>query len=424
MLAKIGVKTQEDLISYLPAEVRFDGKLQIDDGKSEFEIVDYFKAVAAQNANGYPSFLGAGVYNHYRPVLVDTVVSRGEFLTSYTPYQAEISQGTLTSIFEFQTMICQLTGMDVANASMYDGSSAVPEAAMMAVRVTRRDRVLIARTVHPEYREVLATYTKHQGIPVDEIAYAKNGRLDLDDLKKKLTDEVAAVIVQTPNFFGLLEQVKEIAALVQSKGALLVVVFTEAVALGLIEPPRDADIVVGELQSFAISPSYGGPYAGIIATHEKYIRQIPGRLVGETVDADGKRAYCLTLATREQHIRREKATSNICTNQALLALMATVFMTVYGKQGLRELAEQNLAKAHYLAGKLSLVFDAPFFNEFVVRTNGRTPDQINSELLEKKIVGGLPLGRFYPELKDSMLLCATEMSRRQDMDTVAAGFRA
>ena len=424
MLAKIGVKSQEYLVSYLPADVRFNGKLQIDDGKSEFEIVDYFKAAAAQNANGYPSFLGAGVYNHYRPVLVDTVVSRGEFLTSYTPYQAEISQGTLTSIFEFQTMICQLTGMDVANASMYDGSSAVPEAAMMAVRVTRRDRVLIARTVHPEYREVLATYTRHQGIPVEEIAYAKNGRLDLDDLQKKLTDEVAAVVVQTPNFFGLLEQVKEIAAFVQSKGALLVVVFTEAVALGLIEPPREADIVVGELQSFAISPSYGGPYAGIIATHEKYIRQIPGRLVGETVDADGKRAYCLTLATREQHIRREKATSNICTNQALLALMATVFMTIYGKQGLRELAEQNLAKAHYLAEKLPLVFDAPFFNEFVVRTNDRTPEQINGELLEKKIVGGLPLGRFYPELKDSMLLCATEMSRRQDMDTVAAGFRA
>jgi len=424
MLAKIGAASQEDLVSYLPADVRFSGTLQIDDGKSEFEIVDYFKAAASRNANGYASFLGAGVYNHYRPVLVDTVVSRGEFLTSYTPYQAEISQGTLTSIFEFQTMVCQLTGMDVANASMYDGSSAVPEAAMMAVRVTRRDRVLIARTVHPEYREVLATYTRHQGIPVEEIAYAKNGRVDLEDLKKKLTDEVAAVIVQTPNFFGLLEQVKEIAALVQSKGALLVVVFTEAVALGLIEPPREADIVVGELQSFAISPSYGGPYAGIIATREKYIRQIPGRLVGETVDADGKRAYCLTLATREQHIRREKATSNICTNQALLALMATVFMTVYGKQGLRDLAEQNLAKAHYLAGKLALMFDAPFFNEFVVRTNGRTPEQINSELLEKKIVGGLPLGRFYPELKDAMLLCATEMSRRQDMETVAAGFRA
>ena len=422
MLDAIGAKIEEDLIAYLPADIRFDRRLNIQNGKSEFEIVDYFKQRAAQNANGYASFLGAGVYNHYRPVVVDAVVSRGEFLTSYTPYQAEISQGTLTSIFEFQTMVCQLTGMEVANASMYDGSSAVPEGAMMAVRVTRRDKILIARTVHPEYREVLRTYTKHQGIPVEEIAYAKNGRLDLDDLRKKLDDTVAGVIIQTPSFFGLLEQVGEISKIVKSKGALLVVVFTEAVALGLIEPPKEADIVVGELQSFAISPSYGGPYAGIIATHEKYIRQIPGRLVGETTDMDGRRAFCLTLATREQHIRREKATSNICTNQALLALMATVFMALYGKQGLRELAEQNLAKAHYLAGKLPLEFEGPFFNEFIARSNGKSPEQINSELLGQNIIGGLPLGRFYPELKHSMLLCATEMNKRADMDAVAGAF--
>ena len=220
----------------------------------------------------------------------------------------------------------------------------------------------------------------------------------------------------------MLEQIRELSPIVKSKGALLVVVFTEAVSLGIIEPPREADIVVGELQSFAISPSYGGPYAGIIATREKYIRQIPGRLVGETTDANGARAFCLTLATREQHIRREKATSNICTNQALLALMATVFMTVYGKQGLRELADQNLAKAHYLAARLPLQFDGPFFNEFVLRTNGKSPEQINEELLEEKIIGGLPLGRFYPELKNCMLLCATEMSKRRDMDTVAATF--
>jgi len=422
MLSAIGLRSEEDLVSYLPADVLNDRPLAIEDGKSEYEIVDYFKQAATHNANGYASFLGAGVYNHYRPVLVDAVVSRGEFLTSYTPYQAEISQGTLTSIFEFQTMVCQLTGMEVANASMYDGSSAVPEAAMMAVRVTHRDKVLIARTVHPEYREVLRTYTTHQGIPVEELAYSKNGRLDLDDLRKKLSGDVAAVIVQTPNFFGLLEQLGEIRSLVAAKGALLVVVFTEAVALGLIEPPREADIVVGELQSFAISPSYGGPYAGIIATHEKFIRQMPGRLVGETTDADGHRAFCLTLATREQHIRREKATSNICTNQALLALMATVFMTVYGKEGLRELAEQNLAKAHYLAAKLPLQFNGPFFNEFVARTNGKSPERINSELLPRKIIGGLPLGRFYPELKNCVLLCATEMNKRQDMDALAEAF--
>ncbi|HEY7212940.1 MAG TPA: aminomethyl-transferring glycine dehydrogenase subunit GcvPA [Bryobacteraceae bacterium] len=424
MLDAIGLKTEEDLISYLPADVRFDRRLAIENGKSEFEIIEYFRSLAARNANGYASFLGAGVYHHYRPVLVDTIVSRGEFLTSYTPYQAEISQGTLTSIFEFQTMICQLTGMDVANASMYDGSSAVPEAAMMAVRVTRRDKVLVARTVHPEYREVLHTYTQHQGIPVEEFGYQKNGTVDLDELTRKLDESVAAVIVQSPNFFGLLEQIEELSSAVSRRGALLVVVFTEAVSLGIVRPPKEADIVVGELQSFAISPSYGGPYAGIIAAREKYIRQLPGRLVGETTDAAGNRAFCLTLATREQHIRREKATSNICTNQALLALMATVFMSVYGKQGLRELALQNLSKAHYLASKLDLRFDAPFFNEFVVRTDGRSPQQINSKLLGKNIIGGLPLERFYPELKDSMLLCATEMSRREDMDTIATAFSA
>lgn len=422
MLAAIGLKSEQDLIAYLPPDVRFDKPLALDDGKSEYEIIDYFKSRAAKNGVGFTSFLGAGVYSHYRPVVVDTIVSRGEFLTSYTPYQAEISQGTLASIFEFQTMVCQLTGMEVANASMYDGSSAVPEAAMMAVRITRRDKILISRTVHPEYREVLRTYTRHQGIPVNEFGYAKNGRLDVDDLKGKLEDDVAAVIIQTPNFFGVLEQVGEISRVAAAKGALLVVVVTEAVALGLIEPPRDADIVVAELQSFAISPSYGGPYAGIIATREKHIRQIPGRLVGETIDADGHRAFCLTLATREQHIRREKATSNICTNQALLALMATVFMSLYGREGLRELAEQNLAKANYLAGKLSLPFEAPFFNEFVADAGGKTSAEINAALLEQKIIGGLPLDRFYPELTNCMLLCATEMSKREDMDRVAAAF--
>jgi glycine dehydrogenase subunit 1 len=422
MLSALGLSNVEQLISHLPADVRFNGRLAIENGKSEYEIVEYFKARASETAEGYASFLGAGVYNHFRPVLCDVVVSRGEFLTSYTPYQAEISQGTLTTIFEFQTMVCQLTGMDVANASMYDGSSAVPEAAMMAARVTGRDRVLTSRTVHPEYREVLTTYLKHAGMPVAEFGYNERGLVDIDDLKRQLDETVAAVIIQTPNFFGIVEQVSEIAALAHAKGALLVVAFTEAVALGLMEPPRDADIVVGELQSFAISPSYGGPYAGIIASKGKFIRQLPGRLVGETVDANGKRAFCLTLATREQHIRREKATSNICTNQALIALMATVFMTVYGKEGMRELAEQNLSKAHYLAGKLPLKFEGPFFNEFVATTNGKSLEVINSKLLSQKIIGGLPLDRFYPELAGCALLCATEMNKRTDMDQVAAAW--
>jgi len=423
MLSVIGVDSLEDLFSNLPVEVRLNRQLAIDPGKSEYEIVDYFSARGDESANGYASFLGAGVYHHYRPVLVDTVVSRGEFLTSYTPYQAEIAQGTLTTIFEFQTMICQLTGMEVANASMYDGSTAVPEAAMMAMRVTGRDKILTARTVHPEYREVLRTYAQHQGMPVTAVEYVREtGSIDTADLEKKIDDQTAAVIIQSPNFFGIVEDVKRAAEIAHRHGALLVFIFTEAVSLGLLEPPRDADIVAGELQSFAISPVYGGPFAGIIATKEKFMRQIPGRIVGETKDTRGNRAFCLTLATREQHIRREKATSNICTNQALIALMATVFMTVYGKAGLRELAEQNLAKAHYLAGRLKPHFSGPFFNEFVASTNGRAPDQINDALLKKKIIGGLPLGRFYPELKNTMLLCATEMSRRASMDTIAEAF--
>ncbi|MDP8981052.1 MAG: aminomethyl-transferring glycine dehydrogenase subunit GcvPA [Acidobacteriota bacterium] len=420
MLSTIGAGSLEDLFSYLPPEVRLQRPLALDPGKSEYEIIDYFRARAGENANGYTSFLGAGVYNHYRPVLVDTVVSRGEFLTSYTPYQAEISQGTLITIFEFQTMICQLTGMDVANASMYDGSSAVPEAAMMAMRLTNRDRIVIARGVHPEYREVLTTYAQHQGMPVVEFGYDRDtGTVDLDDLESKMDRDTAAVIIQSPNFFGVVENTRRAAEIAHKHGALLVFVFTEAVSLGLLEPPRDADIVAGELQSFAISPSYGGPYAGVIAAKEKFIRQMPGRIVGETKDSHGNRAFCLTLATREQHIRREKATSNICTNQALIALMGTVFMTIYGKQGLRELAEQNLSKAHYLASKLPRRFSGPFFNEFVAATNGAGPDEINQKLLHKKIIGGLPLGRFYPELEHAMLWCATEMTGRAQMDAVA-----
>jgi glycine dehydrogenase subunit 1 len=419
MLAVCGLASLDDLYKHLPDDAKLNRPLQLAPGKSEYEITDYFKARAAENANGYASFLGAGVYSHYRPVMCDVVVSRGEFLTSYTPYQAEIAQGTLTTIFEFQSMICQLTGMEVANASMYDGSTAVPEAAMMALRITGKHRFLVARSVHPEYREVLDTSAKNSQLDVETFGYdAETGLIDLADLEAKLDDRTACVIVQSPNFFGAIENLKAAAEIAHKKGALLVDVFTEAVALGLVKPPVEADIVVGELQSFAISPSYGGPFAGIIATREKYIRQIPGRLVGETKDAAGNRAFCLTLSTREQHIRREKATSNICTNQALIALMATVFMSVYGKEGLRELAEQNLAKAHYLASGLNLRFRSPFFNEFVVKTNGKGPDAINAALLEKKIIGGLPLGRFYPELSDCVLLCATEMSKRADMDAV------
>ena len=418
MLDTLGAASLEDLYAHLPQEVLLGRLLDIAPGKSEYEIVDYFNELGARNAANYASFLGAGVYRHYRPVLCDVVVSRGEFLTSYTPYQAEIAQGTLTTIFEFQTMVCQLTGMEVANASMYDGSTAVPEAALMAMRITGRDRIVVSRAVHPEYRDVLMTSARNQHMPVHEFGFDPGtGASDLESLERAIDDKTAAVIVQTPNFFGSLENVKAASELAHRHGALLVVVFSEAVSLGLLEPPRDADIVCGELQSFAISPSYGGPYAGVIATKEKFIRQIPGRLVGQTKDSRGNRAFCLTLATREQHIRREKATSNICTNQALIALMATVFMTVYGKEGLRELAQQNLSKAHYLGAKVTRSFTAPYFNEFVAKPK-RSAGRVNDELLAHGIIGGLDLGRFYPELSGHLLLCATEMSKRADMDFV------
>lgn len=420
MLAACGIASPEELFSQLPEAARLNRPLNLAPGISEYEIVDYFKGLSAKTAVGYASFLGAGVYNHFRPVVVDTVVSRGEFLTSYTPYQSEISQGTLVTIFEFQTMVCQLTGMDVANASMYDASTAVPEAAMMAVRITGRQKILVAKTVHPEYREVQKTYAKNMGLPISEFGYdAGTGEIDLADLEAKIDKQTACVVIQSPNFFGIIENVKKAAELAHANGALLVVAFSEAAALGIIEPPREADIVVGELQSFAISPSYGGPFAGIIASKEKFIRQLPGRLVGQTTDSHGNRAFCLTLATREQHIRREKATSNICTNQALIALMATVFMELYGKAGLRELATQNLAKAHYLGSRVKPHFSGAYFNEFVVPMGSAKPEAVNETLLEKKIIGGLPLAHYYPELGNAMLVCATETTKRADMDVFA-----
>jgi glycine dehydrogenase subunit 1 len=407
MLDSIGVARLDDLFAHIPADNRVRRPLDIPDGLSEFEVIRYFQERAQENAAGYVSFLGAGVYHHFRPVVIDALISRSEFYTAYTPYQAEISQGTLQSIFEFQTLIAELTGMDVANASVYDGSTAVPESVMMAVRVTGRSRVLIGRSVHPEYRQVLATYTRHQGLRLEEVAYDREtGKL----APFSAGQDVAAVVVQSPNFLGIVEDLEAAAEAAHAAGALLIVVVSEAVSLGLLKPPAMADIVALETQSLGIPPSYGGPYAGVIAAREKYVRQMPGRLVGQTVDSQGRRGFCLTLATREQHIRREKATSNICTNQALFALMATVFMSVYGKEGLRELARQNLAKAHYAAARLKLVFSGPFFNEFVVR--GRR----TKRLLEKKIFGGLNLRKFYPELGEALLVCVTEVHTREQID--------
>jgi glycine dehydrogenase subunit 1 len=427
MLREIGASSIDDLFAIIPEEYRLKRDLDIPRQMGESEIVDHFKAAAAKNANGYASFLGAGVYRHYRPVIIDTIVQRGEFLTSYTPYQAEITQGTLQAIFEFQTMICELTGMDIANASMYDGSTACPEAVMMAMRVTGRDGVVVARTVHPEYREVMHTYAQHRevssGVVAVEVVYGDDGRVDLAALEAAVTDETACVLVQSPNFFGVIEDVAAIAAIAQKKGALLVVAIAEAVSLGIVRPPVEADIVILEAQSFGVAPSFGGPFCGVIAAKEKYVRQMPGRLVGQTTDKQGRRGFVLTLSTREQHIRREKATSNICTNQALVALMATVFMTVYGKEGIRELALQNLAKADYAAKTMgaqgTLLFGrSPRFNEFVLQSE-EAPEVLNARLLEQKIIGGVALKKWYPELGNATLWCATELTSKAQIDRAA-----
>jgi len=423
MLAEIGVASIDELFSVIPAEDRFNRDLAVPRAHAESEIIDYFKAAGAKNATDYASFLGAGAYRHYRPVIIDSLVQRGEFLTSYTPYQAEITQGTLQAIFEFQTMIAELTGMDVANASMYDGSTGAAEAVMMAVRVTGRHKSVVAATVHPEYREVLATYTRNQGLPQALVSYNREtGRIDLAALDAAVTEETAAVLVQSPNFFGVIEDIPAIAEIVHKKGALLIVSIAEAVSLGIVRPPVEADIVSLEAQSFGVALSYGGPFCGVIATKEKYVRQMPGRLVGQTVDSNGNRGFVLTLSTREQHIRREKATSNICTNQALVALMATIFLSVYGKEGIRELAEHNLAKAAYAASTLSsvpgakLLFNgAPRFHEFVLQTE-EAPAQWSQRLLDNKIVGGIDLSRWYPELHNSTLWCATEVVTRAIID--------
>ena len=423
ILKAIGARSIDDLFAQIPAEYRLNRDLKVPRQMAESEIVDWFRERCRENGDGYTSFLGAGAYFHYRPVIIDSLISRGEFLTAYTPYQAEISQGTLQSIFEFQTMISELTGMEVANASMYDGSTASTEAVMMAIRLTGRRSVVVARSVHPEYREVLATYAKHQDHPVTAIGFGESGRIDLKELEKSVTQETACVLIQSPNFFGTIEDVNAVAEIAHKHGAMLVVAIAEAVSLGIIEPPRHADVVAMEAQSFGVPLGFGGPYCGVIATREKYVRQMPGRLVGQTTDRNGKRGFVLTLATREQHILREKATSNICTNQALVALMANIFMTIYGKVGLKELAKQNLAKAAYAAQQVGkrgkvLFSTGPRFNEFVLETS-EDPQSLNRKLLEQKIVGGLPLKKFYPELGNSALWCCTELTTRAAIDEAA-----
>ena len=428
MLDSIGVASVDELFESIPEKFRLRDPLPLPGPLSETEIIQYFQARAAENARGYSSFLGAGVYHHVRSVVTDALIQRGEFLTSYTPYQAEISQGTLTAIFEFQTLMCQLTGQEVANASMYDGSTALTEAVLMAERLTGKHRVLVARSVHPEYRQVVETYAKNLGLEIEEIGYTRSGQLDTSALSSAKLADAAAVVVQSPNFFGVLEEIPALAEAAHAGDALLITTIAEAVSLGIVRPPAEADIVAMEGQSFGIAPSYGGPYVGVIATREKFVRQMPGRLAGQTTDAAGRRGFVLTLATREQHIRREKATSNICTNEALYALAATIHLSLIGKEGLREMALQNLAKARFASAELEKIpgvrraLLGRVFNEFVLEFP-RSVKLINAALLREKIVGPLPLGTHYPELTKRGLVCVTETMPRAEIERLAAAIK-
>lgn len=427
ILARIEVKSIEELFEDIPESVRRQAQLNIRGGFSEQELVKHVKTLASQNSTveEYSSFLGAGAYEHYVPSFVDQLLLRSEFYTAYTPYQPEISQGTLQAIYEYQTLVCELTGMDVANASMYDGASALAEAALMSCDATRRRKVLVPQTIHPEYREVLHTYLLPRGVEIVEIPY-QDGMVDLKALEKECTDEVAGVLLQSPNFFGSIEKAEGICQLAHSKGALLVM-SVNPVSLGILKSPGElgADIVVGEGQPFGNPLNYGGPYLGFLACRDKFVRRLPGRVVGATKDKNGKKGYVLTLQAREQHIRREKATSNICSNEALCALAFTIHLTGLGKKGLRKMANLNLQKAHYAAQEIakipgmSLAFSAPFFHEFVIRTE-ISPAKINAELLKHKIIGGLDLSRFYPELDHHLLFCVTETKSKEEIDRLVA----
>lgn len=428
MLEASGCESISDLFTQIPAHLRLDGPLRLPGPLAEAEILDFFREAARESSRDYASFLGAGAYRHYRPVVIDAMLSRGEFLTAYTPYQPELSQGILQALFEFQTLIAQLTGMEVANASLYDGSTAASEAVLMAMRLTRRNRVILARALHPHYREVVHTYTRNLGTRIAEAPYQRtgptSGTADLERLEAEIGSDVAAVVIQSPNFFGAVEPFDEIARIAHQMGALLIVAVPEPLSLALLKPPQNADIVCGEAQSFGIPLAFGGPYAGFLATKEQFVRQMPGRLVGRTQDKRGRPGFVLTLVTREQFIRREKATSNICTSQSLCAIAATIYLCLLGKTGLRELARHNLAKARYTAERLTtaggaeLLFNAPYFNEFVVKAP-KNAAELLEHLQAEKIIGGLELGRTYPELEDHLLVCATECVSRQAIDHMA-----
>jgi glycine cleavage system P protein (glycine dehydrogenase) subunit 1 len=430
MLHQIGLRSAEELFDSIPKELRLSRNLNTPAALSEIELLAGFEKLAERNpAARRTSFLGAGAYQHYIPTIVDHIISRSEFFTAYTPYQPEISQGTLQAIFEFQTLVCQLTGMEVANASMYDGSTALAEAVLMAERVTKRSKVVACGAIHPEYLEVINTYVQHAGIElVHADADSKTGQTP-GDFAELLDDQTAALVVQSPNFFGCIEDVAALAEKAHAVGALMVVAVTEAISLGLLKSPGacGADIVVAEGQSFGVPLSFGGPYVGLFATREKYARQIPGRLVGEAYDKQGRRGFVLTLATREQHIRREKATSNICTNEGLIALAATVYLETMGRRGLQEVAAHCAQKTAYAAKRIkelegfSIPYTGPRFNEFVVTGPGNAKELLSRLASERNITGGLALSRYFKDRPNDFLVCVTELNSRADIDALVEG---
>jgi len=425
MLEKIGVNSIEELFRDIPQHLFLKEKLKVNDPLSESELVKLVSDLSKKNVNAteYDYFLGAGIYNHYIPAAVPHLAFRSEFYTAYTPYQPEISQGNLQIIYEWQSFISELTGEDLANASVYDGATATADSMIMSKLITKRKEVLIAKSLNPEYKKVVETYAISNEMKVTEIGH-ENGRIKLNELKEKLNENVCSVIVQNPNFFGTIEELKPIIDATHEKGALAIVSVSEAVSMALLKSPGslDADIVCGEGQSFGIPMSFGGPGVGFIACKQKHVRVVPGRIVGKTTDTSGKEGFIMTLQAREQHIRREKSFSNICTNQGLFALMATVHLSLLGKNGLKEVADLNLQKAHYAAKQISkldgfeLVFDSPFFNEFVIKT----PDskKVREHLLSKKIVSGFELGKEYSELENCIIFCVTEMNSKKQIDSL------
>lgn len=432
MLARIGVASIEELYAGIPGSIRLKRPLDIPPAVSEMELTQQVSRLAARNqsASDAVCFLGGGAYDHFIPAVVDAISGRSEFYTAYTPYQAEASQGSLQVFFEFQTLICQLTGMDVANASLYEGGSSVAEAVLMAMAVTNRQgKVLVAESVHPEYRQTLATYLANLDPQIVTVP-TPNGFLDPDTLAREIDDTTVAVIVQHPNFFGCLEEVEAVAKLCQKHGALFVVSY-DPISLGLLKKPGDygADIAVAEGQCLGNPLAYGGPYLGLLSCREQFVRKMPGRLVGQTVDRQGKRCWVLTLQTREQHIRREKATSNICTNQGLYALRATVYLAALGPKGLAETAEHCLRKAHYAAQQLAnqagaqLRFNRPFFKEFTMQVPGNVPALLES-LLADGYHGGLALNSWYPSLGDCLTVAVTEKRTRSEIDGLVAAVSA